>query len=331
MLLGQTEIAVPFLELGGDPTSFDPDWRLKVAELISSGFDDKKIPKQLKDKHVLAHARFLKAFKSKGDVDEIFAKYPINGLIMNWSAASAGSKTKHYLQALLLTDQPLNIIASDLRLDEKAVKLYCDLCFSCRSEADNYEMKLPMETRMTFAFGELSHDLRQIPTYVFWRVLAVRDGYTALVRLWGLENFAHGKLDEGMPAMDRNMHLSNIDIEQQLRSGTVGFRSLVEFQNAWMNYKKLQDNVDGRDGMSSPLYEMVGAMLAAVAPKLVSDLEAEGQKKAEAKSAKKKLLAEKNIELHNSDDDKSKALAEEFNKLKKEKFKLMDSTIGSKQ
>jgi len=331
MQFGSTSIAVPFTELGGDPTSFAPDWRAQVAEVLSSGYDEKKVPKQLKDRYVLEHAKFLSAFKSKGDVDAVYDKYRRNGLVMNWAAENNNSKTKHYLQALLLTDQPIDVVAADLQLDEKVVKLYCDLYFACRSEVDKYEMVLPMETRLSFAFGEISHDAKQLPTYVSWRVIAVRNGYTALVRNWGTESVAHGKLDEGYTVLDRNMSLAGANMEQQLRANTVGFKSLVEYMNSWQGYRKMQDNADGVDGMSSQAYVTLGRIFEAIAPKLASDRETEQAKKAEVKAGKKKLLAEKNIERHNSDDDNAKAAAAEFNKLKREKFKLIDSTTGSKQ
>ena len=330
MQLGSSDIAVPFIELGGDPTSFDPDWRAKVAELLSSGFPVKDLPQRLSDKRILEHAKFLKAFKSGEPLEKVFGKHPLNGLAMNWAAGGGKSKTKHYIEALLLTEQPLSVIAQDLKLQDEAVALYCDLYFACRSEADKYEMVLPMETRLSFAFGEISHDAKQLPTYVSWRVMAVRNGYSALVRHWGIEKFAHAELEDGNVAIDRNMGLVSTGIEQQLRSGQVGFRSLVEYMNAWQGYRKMQEGIEGRDGTDSPLYGLLGSIFAAVAPKLVTDKDAEKEKKAEAKAGKKKLLAEKNIGLHNSEEEKSKAVSAEFNKLKKEKFKLIDSTTGSK-
>jgi hypothetical protein len=284
----------------------------------------------LKDPVTLEHAKFLKMFKGKDDLSRVYDKYPYNGLVMNWASGSGSSKVKHYLQALLLTDCPFDIVCKDLQLDEKIVKLYCDLYFSCRSAADDYAMVLPMETRLSFAFGEVSHDAKQLPTYVSWRVMAVRNGYSVLMKHWGMEKFAHGKLDDEADPMDRTLSLVHTNMEQQIRSGTVGFRSLVEYVNSWQGYKKLKDAVEERDGVGSPLYELLGGILMAIAPKLVADQVTEKEKKAEAKANKKKLLAEKNIELHNSDDEKSKSVAAEFNKIKREKFKLIDSSIGSK-
>lgn len=326
MLLGQETIAVPFEELGGDPTSFDPNYRAKVAEALSSGFDEKKLPDCLKDKQTLQHARFLKEYKTKGDVEAVFAKYPLNGLAMNWAAGNNGSVSKHYIQALLLTDQPLKIVSEDLQLDEKAIKLYCDLYFACRSEKDGYEMTLPMETRLAFAFGEVSHETKQLPSFVLWRVIAVRDGYTALVRHWGTEKFAHGTLAATDEAMARNMWLANANMEQQLRAGLVGFRSLVELQNAWLGQLKMQEASDERDGTSSPLFELVTGILNTLAPKLASQSVSPEEKKATAQASKKKRLAEKNIESHNPVNAKTdKTVAAEFNKLKKEKFKLIEA------
>ena len=117
MVLGSENVAVPFMELGGDPTSFDPDWRTKVACAIADGFDEKKLPKQLREDVILKHAKFIKSFKSAGNVEAIYAKYPVNGLVMNWASGANGSQTRHYLQALLLTDQPISVVAADLQLD----------------------------------------------------------------------------------------------------------------------------------------------------------------------------------------------------------------------
>lgn len=329
MQFGATDIAIPFEALGGDPTFFDPAWRAKVADLVASGYNKKNLPKLLLDKVVLKHAEFLKAFKSPGSLEEVYSKYKFNGLCMNWAAETNGSKTKHYLQALLLTDQPISVIAEDLQLDEQVVKLYCDLYFACRKSETEYKMALPLETRLSFAFGEMAHDASQLPTFISWRVMAVRNGYSALVHSWGIEKFAHGKLDESMDAIDRNMGLVNVNIEQQLRAGTVGFRSLVEYMNSWQGYRKLQEGIEGRDGTDSPLYSQLGLIFQSIAPKLIADAISEDEKKAEIKAGKKKLLAEKNIESHNSDNENRRSVSAEFNKIKREKFKLIDSTTGS--
>ena len=324
MQLGSEQIVVPFAELGGDPTSFDPAWRAKVASVLASGFDEKKVPKQLKDKHVLDHAKFLKEFKGNGKLDAVYAKYPLNGLVMNWAAEANGSKSKQYLEALLLTDQPISVVAADLQLEEPVVKLYCNLYFACRSEKDGYEMKLPVETRLAFAFGEISHDAKQLPCAASWRVLAVRGGYSALVRHWGVERLAHGKVDSGLEAVDRNMSLASTNIENQLRTGGVGLKSLVEFQNSWLGYKKMQNESEASEGVNSPVWTFLTGILAVLQPSLEQPA---AQAKAEAKSAKKKQQAAKNIEAEPA--DKNEALANaEFNKIKIKKFKSIDANVG---
>jgi len=260
----------------------------------------------------------------------VFGKYPLNGLAMNWATENNGSKSKQYLEALLLTDQPVSVIAADLQLDEKFVKLYCDLYFACRSANDKYEMCLPMETRLAFAFGEISHDTRNLPAATLWKVMAVRDGYSALVRHWGTEDFAHGTIKDGISGIDRNMWLANSLMEQQLRTGGIGFRSLVELQNAWMGYKKMQEDVEERDGTSSPLFELLTGILSQIAPRVVTTTVSVEQKSIEVKG--KKRLAEKNIESHTPDIEDNMSLAKaEFGRLKREKFKLIDGTVGSQK
>jgi hypothetical protein len=323
--VGQEQVSVPFAELGGDPTAFDPDWRAKVASAIAQGTDEKSLPRQLRDKQISVHARFLREFLGGGELSGVFEKYPLNGLVMNWTSA-VGSSTKYYLQALLLTEVPIKTVAEDLQLDEKVVKLYCDLYFACRSDKEGYEMVLPMETRLAFAFGEMSHDSRQLPAYTLWRVIAVRDGYAALVRHWGTEKFAHGPLDETCDTADRNMWLANSIIEQQLRTGAVSFRSLIELQNSWLSYRKMKDDANKEDGAGSPLFELLGGIFAAVAPKLV-DQGIASAKAVEAQVEGKKRLAEAAIGLHNPDDAKDEELNAEFNKLKREKFKLIDENV----
>jgi len=326
MQIGSESIAVPFIELGGDPTSFDPDWRAKVANAISDGYSEKKLPKQLRDKQITQHASFLKEFKGRTELSEVFGKYPWNGLAMNWASGNNGSKSKQYLEALLLTDQPLSVVAQDLQLDEKFVKLYCDLYFACRSDKDKYEMVLPPETRLSFAFGEISHDTRSLPSATLWKVMAVRSGYSALVRHWGTEKTAHGSLEDGAASFDRNMWLANSNMEQQLRTGQVGFRSLVEMQSAWMGFRKMKDNEEGRDGTNSDAYRTLEGIMTVIRPKLADQ---EEEQKAEVKAEGKKRLAQKNIESHTSDEKiDDKGIDEEFNKLKMKKFKSVDANIG---
>lgn len=302
MLIGDTDICTPYPELGGDPTHYDPDFRGKIAWELGSDIREADLPKELlSNRALIQHAKFIGKLRDNTNAPEaVYRNYPENGLVLNWASCNNNSQTKYYLDALLLTDQSIEVIAKDLGVSAKVVQLYEQLYFSCRDNK-THEMKLPARTKTSLALGPLLELPRNAPFQTQWRIIAVHLGYGGLVYRWGWENDAHGDYSD-MVSMRKNMWLASMQVEQRLRSGMFSNDELFGIISGCIEYERMLIEKDVKGESTQQGMDLIQNMLRAVAPRIIDVAAAQDGLDAEAKDAYKNALLEHNIQQQDYED-----------------------------
>lgn len=170
-----SEIITPF-----EDSFYHPDWR---ARLIQARLDDPgykhPIGEAMRDATVRKILKFNETGESRPQrVSEGRGRYH---RVRRWGEHDAFRKTGHIIDALLLTDAPLEAIATDFGCDQKDLILYARLYFDVRTQ--NSGMDLAPAQKQFFATEGGYKPTLQHPEYLMWRRVAVSAGYTALIRV----------------------------------------------------------------------------------------------------------------------------------------------------
>lgn len=296
------EVFTPYPELGGDPTHYDPDYRAKIASALGTSVKKSDLPADLlSNRAFIKHAKFMSEFRDEdNDAMATYRRYPENGLVLNWAICNNNSQTKYYLDSLLLTDQPIEVIAADLGVKPEIVSLYEQLYFSCRDRKTR-EMRLAARTKTAFALGPLLELPRNAPSQIQWRLAGAHLGYAGLVYRWGWENDAHGEYSD-FTSMRRNMWLASMQVEQRLRSGQFSNDELFGVISGCIEYERMLIEKETKGESLQQGMDLVQNMLRAVAPKLIDVAATQDQLDADEKAAYNKMLAESNFSQTEYDD-----------------------------
>jgi hypothetical protein len=302
MLFGDTDVLTPYPELGGDPTHYDPDFRAKIAWELGEDISRTDLPPELATNRALhRHAKFIGRLRNnEDDALALYRAYPDNGLVLNWASCNNGSQTRYYLDALLLTKQPISVIAADVGVTEAQVKLYEELYFSCR-ESKAHRNLLPARTKTALALGPLLELPRNAPVQTQWRLAAVQLGYTALIDRWGWQEDAHGE-HEDFATMRQNLRVAALQVQQRLRAGVFSNEELFGVISGCMEYERLLIEQEDKGHSQQRGMDLIQMVLQAMAPKLVSVAAEQDGLDAAEQASYKKLLAEHNISLQDIDD-----------------------------
>lgn len=302
MLIGNTQVLTPYPALGGDPTHYDPDFRAKIAWELGSDITRADLPQELAgNRTLLQHAKFIGRLRNdQDDAVAVYRAYPDNGLVMNWASCANGSQTRHYLDALLLTKEPISVIAADLGVTEEQVKLYEELYFTCR-EPKAHRMMLPARARTALALGPLLEPGRNVPVETQWRIVAVQLGYSALVDRWGWHEDAHGEIkDFGL--MRSNMRLAALQVDQRLRSGQFANEELFGVISGCIEYERMLLEREEQGQTKQHGMELLQQVLQAFAPKIIDVAASQDGLDESERVQYMKLLATHNINMQDVDD-----------------------------
>jgi len=303
MRLGEdTEVLVPYPELGGDPTHYHPDFRSKIALAIANGLDPAEVPDQLMRNRALRHhIKYLTRMAAGEDVMSLYRDYPDHNAVTTWANTSNGSQTRYYLDALLLTNQSIDIIAEDLDIDPDYVRLYEQLYMHCRDPKD-YSMRLSPRTRFALACGPILEAPRTPAAHIQWRLIAIHTGYSGLIYHWGWEQYAHGVVTTPY-SVDRNVQLAGMQLHQRIRGGGMSNEDLLAMQSIGLEYKKLDVELAKAGDGPNAFAQVVGRMLTMLAPRVAENPAAtQAYIEAKADADEKKMLAERLISEQDVED-----------------------------
>ena len=184
MQIGNQTILTSYSAYGDDPYHYNPEWRHLVALSIKEGATD--CPREFRTMtDIIDHVEFLKLCEAPLEDGEainkkIDVRFRSNKQVFDWFSEHNKSEFKYYLEAALLTDEPLKNIAKDFRVNEDLVWLYSRLFFSVRSRHGNALLSQPL--RYNLIFGSKIDD--GMPSTALWKYVGITCGYDVLMASW---------------------------------------------------------------------------------------------------------------------------------------------------
>lgn len=163
-----------------EDTFYEPDWRhrLAVAMVEDAGFKH-PVPEAMRDPQVRAAVQRLTGGRPKGkkhDPDRLQFER-----VQRWGRDGPHRYIGHVVEALLLTNAPLDAVAHDLGCNSDDVHLYERLFFNVR--ADDGSLALAPAQKAFFATEGTFKPTQTRPEHLMWRRVAVSGGYRALVQI----------------------------------------------------------------------------------------------------------------------------------------------------
>lgn len=274
-------IATPF-----DNCIFAPDWRWQAAKHLSRPTSVVKLNRAAtKDPWVVRAVKFLRATGKDSRMPEDEQ--------VHWrrteQLAEDGTlqNIRHTVEALLLTDAPLEALAVDTGLPVEEIRLFERLFFNVRS--DDGKMTLRPLQRQFFATQGVLKTQRQLPPHLMWRRIAVEVGYAGLVRVLQLGPGSWkdaGNVDLVQSAID----MGRADVMAQMASGELNAAAIHRMESNRLREKQLRLLV-GEERGETEARETLQKILQAMAPRMVEfqnikDAQAEAQQSAPLLDAK---------------------------------------------
>ena len=171
------------------------------------------------DKWIVAQ---ISMFNDRADNGKVSDENVPLALASRWySELDTEAAMKKRLDALLLTEAPMDVITMDLvgmPSIQPAIEAYEKLYFNCRDDHFNLHPSMQLLERFAMPWGPLKMFLRKWETMDrdgfciedgrpiakdsdVWRAIAATMGYEALMYLWRWENRAHGLKDKSLQRM----------------------------------------------------------------------------------------------------------------------------------
>lgn len=159
---------------------YNPDWRYRLAAAMAQDAAYKHpSPDAQRDPHVRMIVQRLTGGKPKGK------KYDPDRLrvdrVQRWGLDGPRRHTGHVIEALLLTDAPIDAIADDMGCNSDDVRLFERLFFNVRGEDGS--MNLAPAQKAFFATEGTYKPSQTRPEHLMWRRVAVNGGYRALLQV----------------------------------------------------------------------------------------------------------------------------------------------------
>jgi len=230
MVIGDRTVITPY----ENRIEYDSDWRHQAAFGLASTDSEVELPAEIEnDPYVREHCQYLRQFNTFAPAAE--REYPLQSLTSKWYTRAEGSTAKFYLDALLLTNQPLDVIADDMGVDVETVQLYERLYFSCRQDDGEPLQGCYLKTHM--AVGPLLELTGGTPRQIGWRAIAMQTGYTALVYTWGWRD-AHGDLSTDVQMFKAALRMSHGRVLDSIMRGTIEMVDILGVIGNYINYER---------------------------------------------------------------------------------------------
>lgn len=261
MDLGGTHIITPYER----PVGFDPDWRSRVAAVI---FDTPNVllPAQLRsDPYIIRQVNFLRINETDSNAFVYMTgDVPIYRQALDIYTGGDYNNIADYLDALLLTEVDLSIIAKDVGYSEDVVRYYERMYFACR---DDNGMPLRSELAKTlFAVGT-AHTLDgKTPIPVLWRAIGASLGYTALVTGWRWQNPA-GPLKDQIEMYELLSRIGLSRLNTLAVTGRLEAIDINQFLGQSIRYVKTKHEMS-ESGVQDDGMEILIKLLRMLAPKM---------------------------------------------------------------
>ena len=221
MQIGKTDIHTPYISLGDLPTDYAADWRHQVARELSVD-SSIQVPNELSDDvYIRNHVAYLRTLaeatkpNSNMSISAVVRQYPLHHLAMRLYSQD---NSKYYLEPLLLTRQPLEVVSADMGLPLELVKLYERLFFASRDNDGNHQNSCYIRTAL--AMNNRLELNRASPVEHVWRTIAAQLGYTALSYQWSW-NSPSGDVEDDKHMFQYARHEAHGSMMRRLKTGTI--------------------------------------------------------------------------------------------------------------
>jgi hypothetical protein len=225
MEIGATVVVTPY----DNPAQYQPDWRHLIAKAWR---DNPKVllpPEVANDPYIMQQLLYL-TYGSKQHRGVIGRDYLAPQRAFDLYDQREETNVRDYLDPLLLTDQPYDVIAKDLGHTEATIRFYERLYWACR--ADDGVASPSEMVKTSFAMGIEHQLLPNTPLKKIWLAMGAQLGYTALTCAWSWQHPA------GKVQTDTEMFklLTRMNIGSMFRLAAVGQLQPIDINGFFAQY-----------------------------------------------------------------------------------------------
>jgi hypothetical protein len=258
-----------------DNVIFAPDWRWQAARHLSEPATPMKLNRAaIKDPWVGNAVKYLRATGKSSRMSE--EEQAVWRRTVQLAEDVSLQNIRHTVEALLLTDAPLEALAADTGLPIAEIKLFERLFFNVRDD-DGRMVLRPLQRQFIATMGALK-TRRQLPAHLMWRRVAVEAGYTALVRVLQLGSGSWSEA-KSVDLVQSAIEMGRADIMAQMASGELNAAAVHRMEFNRLREKQLRLLV-GEEKGETEAREILLKILQSMAPSMV-----EFQKLKEAQEA----------------------------------------------
>jgi len=247
-----------------DDAFYSPDWRYRLAVAMSqdAGFKH-SMPEAMRDPHVRAVVQLMTGgkFKTrKHDPDRLRFERA-----QRWGLDGPHRHTGHVIEALLLTDAPIDAIAADMGCNAEDVQLFERLFFNVRG--GDGSMNLAPAQKAFFATEGTFKPTQTRPEHLMWRRVAVNAGYRALLQILEMGTGAWDKAP-GTNIVDVTIGMGRAETLAKVAAGGMSMGELSRLESNRIK-DKLVRHTTGELTHKDEGMELVRKIFQLLAPKMV--------------------------------------------------------------
>lgn len=247
-----------------DDPFFQPDWRFRTATRLAADPRTKSpSPMAVNDQTVRTLARQLKvAADGKARPTPERAQHE---RIMRWAPTGASERVGRLIEALLLTDAPMDALAVDVGCALEDLQAYERLFFNVRDHAGN--MGLSPAQRAFFATEGTFKPTTARPDHLMWRRVAVNAGYHALTQVLELGKGSWAEAPK-IDLPEVTMAMAKGETLAKMATGGLSTGELARFESNRIR-DRLARHMTGELKMKDEGMELAIQLLQLMAPKMI--------------------------------------------------------------
>ena len=308
-----------------DRADFSPKWRHLIAAAMVGQRVRGMLPEEVrKDKYITTQYNYLSSLQIKKREDNLNFYNPVlryydNKVATKWFDGQT-SILRHYIEAMLLTEQSYEDIASIINSDIETIVTYEKLFFNIR---DNYGRTCYSPVLKTkFATGN-TVNAANYTIFEVWKLTGAQLGYAALRRAWGWPL----RPDQSLEVDEVTYQRSRGHVVNRVVKGDIGNFDINNMQANYINGKRLEFDMkqpgEGNVGVSE-LDAFGLKVIQAFAPKMLKTEETLEEKAAKNEAIQQKFLVQKGINNVQLNDKGPQNTNEEFNQELRNKANSME-------